>query len=100
MGVAVWVLGLGTVFSFNEGATTLFGLNFFELLDYLTANIMLPLGGLFIALFAGRVMLKQHSEAELALENPQHYVVWKFLVSYIAPAAVFIVFLNVLGVFG
>ncbi|MCF7970437.1 MAG: sodium-dependent transporter [Methylococcaceae bacterium] len=90
MGFLTWVLGLGTVFSGS----------FFEKMDYLTANLMLPLGGLFIALFAGHVMLQKHTQAELALDNETEYVVWKFLVSYIAPAAVFLVFLHVLGVFG
>lgn len=90
LGIVTWALGLGTVFS----------VNFFETLDYLTANLMLPLGGFFIALFAGRVMLQKHTQAELALTNETEYAVWKFLVSYVAPAAVFLVFLHVLGVFG
>jgi len=101
MGFVTWLLGMGTVFSFNVWSNvTLFGANFFEVLDYLTANLMLPLGGLFIALFAGRVMLVKDSKEELDIENDALYDVWKFLVSYVAPAAVFIVFLNVLGVFG
>lgn len=45
-GVATWTLGLGSVFSFNLISDfTLFDKTFFDLLDYLTANIMLPLGG-------------------------------------------------------
>jgi NSS family neurotransmitter:Na+ symporter len=101
LGVITWLLGMGTVLSFNEWSNvTLFGANFFEVLDYLTANIMLPLGGFFIAIFAGRVMLNRHAQEELAIENNTLFSIWKFLVSYVAPAAVFIVFLNVLGVFG
>ncbi|WP_428354106.1 sodium-dependent transporter [Methyloprofundus sp.] len=101
MGFVTWLLGLGTVFSFNSWSdNTLFGATFFEALDYLTANIMLPLGGFFIAVFAGRIMLEKHSKEELNLENEQQYSIWKFLVSYVAPAAVFLVFLHVLGVFG
>ncbi|SHE22327.1 sodium-dependent transporter [methanotrophic endosymbiont of Bathymodiolus puteoserpentis (Logatchev)] len=90
MGVGTWALGLGTVFSES----------FFEKIDYLTANLMLPLGGLGIALFAGRVMLQKHTQAELALDNEIEYTAWKFLVSYVTPVAVFLVFLHVLGVFG
>lgn len=101
MGFVTWLLGIGTVLSFNEwSGFTLFGATFFESLDYLTANIMLPLGGLFIAVFAGKIMLKEHSKEELNLGSDILFSVWKFLVTYIAPAAVFIVFLNVLGVFG
>jgi len=100
MGFMTWLFGMGTVFSFNKWSdVTLFGANFFEILDYLTANLMLPLGGLFIALFAGRVMLPKDSKDELNLSNDSLFMIWRFLVSYVAPAAVFIVFLNVLGVF-
>lgn len=90
MGVATWALGLATVFSES----------FFEKIDYLTANLMLPLGGLCIALFAGHVMLQKHTQSELALDNETEYTVWKFLISYVAPVAVVLVFLHVLGVFG
>jgi len=96
LGLATWVLGLATVFSFQEGSS----FNFFETLDYFTANLMLPIGGLCIAIFAGRVMKSTDSKEELALGNDQLFDIWKFLVSYIAPAAIFLVCLNVLGVFG
>jgi len=101
MGLATWVLGLGTVFSFNIGAdVSFFGTTFFGFLDYLTANLLLPLGGFCIAIFAGRVMKQEHSKQELDLGDDQLFNIWLFLVSYIAPAAVFLVFLHVLGVFG
>lgn len=101
MGGFTWTLGLGTVFSFNSwSGFTLFGATIFEALDYLTANLMLPLGGFFIAVFAGRIMLEKHSKEELDLGNDDLYAIWKFLVSYVAPAAVFIVFLHVLAYLG
>ncbi len=100
-GLITWVLGLGTVFSFNMwSGFTLFDKTVFNLLDYLTANLMLPLGGFFIAVFAGWVMQPQHSEQELEMQalHVQAYPVWRVLVRYIAPAAVFLVFLHVLGI--
>lgn len=97
-GVACWALGLGTAFSFNIWAdVTLFGKNFFELVDVLTAQILLPVGGVLIAVFAGWVMKKEHSEAELALEDPRHYQAWTILVRYVAPIGVGLVFLDALG---
>ncbi|MCK4587213.1 MAG: sodium-dependent transporter, partial [Gammaproteobacteria bacterium] len=67
-GVATWLAGLGTVFSFNIWAeATLWGKTVFDLLDYLTSNIMLPLGGLFIAVFAGWVMKSSSTADELSL---------------------------------
>ena len=98
-GLLAWFLGLGTVFSFNAWANfKLFGQTIFELLDYLTANLMLPIGGFCIAIFAGWIMKQDHSRHELELPDDRYYQVWKFLVSYVAPAAVFFVFLNVVGV--
>ena len=97
-GAAAWLLGLGTVLSFNHWSEVkLFGHTFFELLDYLTANIMLPVGGFFVAIFAGWVMLREHSESELEM-SPMFYEIWRILVRYVAPAAVFVVFLSVVGV--
>jgi neurotransmitter:Na+ symporter, NSS family len=99
-GLLAWTLGLGTVFSFNAWKNIkLFDRTFFELTDYLTANLMLPIGGFCIAVFAGWIMQKEHSKAELDLPGEHlSYQVWKFLVCYVAPAAVFLVFLNVVGV--
>ncbi len=98
-GLITWVVGLGTVFSFNIGSEfKIFGKTIFDLLDYLTANLMLPIGGFCIAVFAGWIMNKADSQQELELENPWHYQIWKFLVCYVSPAAVFVVFLNVIGI--
>lgn len=100
-GFATWLLGLLTVFSYNIGENwLLFGKNMFELLDYLTANIMLPLGGLLIALFAGWSMKKSSTREELAIQFPVFYYLWRVLIRYITPVAVVIVFLNVIGVIG
>ena len=99
-GLACWALGLGTAFSFNVWADwKLFGKNFFELVDLLTAEIMLPVGGVLIAVFAGWVMRREHSEAELALADPRHYLAWRVLVRYVAPVGVALVFLDAMGLF-
>ncbi len=98
-GLATWLLGLGTVFSFNVWSNfKFFDRTIFQLLDYLTANLMLPIGGFCIAIFAGWIMKRQHSEQELDMPNAAGYQVWKILISYVAPSAVFFVFLHVIGV--
>ena len=76
----------------------IFDRSIFQLLDYLTANLMLPIGGFCIAIFAGWIMNSKHAEAELDMPTPLGYQVWKILISYVAPAAVFFVFLHVIGV--
>ena len=100
-GFGIWLLGLLTVFSFNIGENwLLFGKTMFELLDYLTANILLPIGGLFIAIFAGWAVSKNNSEEELVIRVPFFYFVWRLLIRYITPLAIIIVFLNVIGFLG
>ncbi|MBL4712758.1 MAG: sodium-dependent transporter [Gammaproteobacteria bacterium] len=103
IGFFTWFVGLGTVFSFNiwkdKTLTIPFlfeKLTFFDTLDYLTANIMLPLGGLFIAIFAAWVMREQSTREELAT-FPIIYKLWRVLVRYITPLAVMVVFLKAVG---
>ena len=98
-GVATWLVGLGTVFSFNIWAeATLWGKTVFDLLDYLTSNIMLPLGGLFIAVFAAWIMKSSSTADELALgQNGTAFQLWRFLVRFVTPIAVIVVFLRAIG---
>ena len=97
MGVITWLVGIGTLLSFNEwSAIKLFDRTFFDWMDYLTANIMLPLGGVLIAIFAGWIMARQHSQQELGLTNGK-YRLWSVLVRYVAIISVFIVMLKVTG---
>jgi NSS family neurotransmitter:Na+ symporter len=69
----------------------------FELLDYLTANLMLPLGGLLIAIFAGWAMSKSNTQQELEIKSPIIYQFWYVLIRYITPTAIIIVFLKAIG---
>jgi len=106
VGLAIWTLGIATIMSFSSWA---FEFNFlgtvkqngiFDLLDILTANIMLPLGGMLIAIFAGWMMKVKHSKDELAIGNETGYQIWLFLIKFVAPVLVFIVILNLFGVIG
>jgi NSS family neurotransmitter:Na+ symporter len=98
-GSITWLLGFGTIFSFNVWSEfKIFDRTIFQLLDYLTANLMLPIGGFCIAVFAGWVMKQQHTEHELDMPNALSYQAWQILIRYVAPAAVFLVFLHVVGV--
>ena len=98
-GLVAWLLGFGTIFSFNIWSEfKIFDRTIFQLLDYLTANLMLPIGGFFIAVFAGWIMAQQHSEQELQMPDALSYQVWRFLVRYVSPAAVFFIFLHVIGI--
>ncbi len=99
LGVAIWLAGFGTVFSYNllsKDNFSLFGKTIFENLDYLTSNIMLPVGGLFIAIFAGWVMSRKSSSEELGGEH-MGYKLWRFSVRYLAPIAITFVILDAVG---
>ena len=104
-GIATWGFGLLTILSFNNWSE-FYPLSFipvfetstiFDLLDYLTANLMLPLGGLCIALFSVWIMRRDDSVQELDMGDSAAYGLWHFLVCYVTPVAVVIVFLNVTG---
>jgi len=98
IGLAVWLLGIAVVLSFNEwkAIKIVFGLNIFETLDKLTSTILLPLGGLLMAIFAGYFMNKNHVQEELDL-NDQYFKLWRFTNNYIAPIAIGAVFLYLFG---
>lgn len=101
-GLFIWALGILSVLSFNLWAEVkpIAGKTFFDLFDYLTSNIMLPLGGLFIALFAAWMMSKKARCDELDSNDTDiSYRTWLFLVRYVTPIGVILVFLNAIGIF-
>jgi NSS family neurotransmitter:Na+ symporter len=99
LGIAVWLLGVAVVLSFNEwkDISIVFNLNIFDTLDKLTSTILLPLGGLLMAIFAGYAMNKSHVQDELNLNN-HLFRLWRVTNNLIAPIAIFGVFLYLFGV--
>lgn len=102
--VSVGVLILGVLSSLSFGVLkdfTIGGLVFFDALDYLTAKIMLPLGGMMTCLFVGLRVDKKILKAELTNEGTitfRLFSVYAFFMKFIAPFAIGIVFLNELGI--
>ncbi len=97
VGGSIWTMGIATVLSFNVLAefTFLKG-TLFDNLDHLTINIMLPLGGLFIVLFAGWVMCRNSTADELGGVDLA-YKLWRVFARYLAPVGILFVFLQVSG---
>ena len=94
-----WLIGLGTVFSFNIWQDYRFaGKTIFGCLDFLTANLMLPLGGFLMAIFVAWIMRDEHVRDEMALQNAAFYRCWKILLRYFSPLAIVFIFLRVVGV--
>jgi NSS family neurotransmitter:Na+ symporter len=98
LGLAVWLLGITVVLSFNDWqhVKIVFGLNIFETLDKLTSTILLPLGGLLMAIFAGYFMKRDHVQDELNLDN-RGFKLWRITNNYISPIAIIAVFLYLFG---
>ncbi|RMF96796.1 MAG: sodium-dependent transporter [Gammaproteobacteria bacterium] len=99
-GTGVWLLGWLTIVSFNVAADVkLLRGTFFDNIDFLTSNIMLPLGGFFVTVFAGWVMCANSSADELDPSAGIVYRTWRLLARYVVPVAVTLVFLNAIGLF-
>jgi NSS family neurotransmitter:Na+ symporter len=94
IGGLIWVLGFASVLSFNvlSEATFLAG-TLFDNIDYLTSNIMLPLGGLLITIFAGWVMCRNSTADELGSSGGL-YKAWRLLARFIAPIGILFVLIN------
>ena len=73
------------------------GFTFFDFLDFLTANIMLPISGLLIALFVGYAMNKELVNAEMEGTSPGVMQLWRLTLRYVAPLAIGAVF--VMGIY-
>ncbi len=99
------IFGLPSAFSYNLLAkVSFFGLNFFDFVDFVAANILLPVGGFFIAVFVAyfwgfkKALPELKSGAEKLFEKYYWTIsVWKILVKYFAPVLIFLVFLNSIG---
>ncbi len=93
VGVFAWSIGIGSLLSFNLWKDVKFFHTYtvFDLATNIPTNIILPIGGLGFALFAGWVMKKSATRSEL---NSKLYPAWRFLIRYIAPAGIFIVFIT------
>lgn len=105
---AAWVVStgaiiLGVLSSLSFGVLkdfTIGGMIFFDFLDYLTAKIMLPLGGMLICIFAGTRVERKVIKAELTNEGtiPFYFFnTYAFFMKYVAPIAIGIIFLHELG---
>jgi NSS family neurotransmitter:Na+ symporter len=94
IGGLIWFIGFGSVLSFNVLADiTFLAGTIFDNVDYLTSNIMLPLGGLLITVFAGWVMCWNSTADELGSSGAL-YKTWRLLARFIAPIGILFVLIN------
>ncbi len=100
--IAITVIGIPCSLSMGPMAgVEFFGKTVFDLLDFASANILLPLGGLFISAFVGWYLGYEKTFAEVSNEGKLtvgYMPVYLFLAKFIAPIAIALVFLNGLGI--
>ena len=105
LSATIFILGIPSALSFGElSHFKLFGLNWFDTMDYLSANILLPFGGMLVAIFIGWYLSKNEVMGELfhgvrdTVFNKNVSKVWYFLVKFVAPILILLVFLSSIGV--
>ena len=100
IGLTCWVLGIGTVLSFNlwDDFHIVQSMTIFDFLDYISQKILLPFGGFLIALYVAYKLPVQVVVENLGLKK-KHIRFWKALVGGIAPFSVVIIFVHSLGLF-
>ncbi len=101
----IFILGIPSALSFGEwSGFTIFGLTVFGIMDYLSANILMPLGGMLVAVFVGWYMTRKEVMGELFhgirdnKSNVRISNIWYFLVKFVAPILILFVFLSAIGV--
>lgn len=98
VGITAWILGLASLLSFNlwQNLKIAQKWNVFGAITDLSTNILLPLGGLGFALFAGWIMTTKITKQELNFSKSWLYYVWLFLIRFITPIGIIIIILDTL----
>lgn len=101
LGSICWVLGLGTVFSFNIWSEFYVFSSFtiFDLLDSVSQRILLPFGGLLIALYVAYKLPKDLFLKTLNIKNKFYFYTLKVFIGFVAPLGILFIFLNSFGLF-
>jgi NSS family neurotransmitter:Na+ symporter len=101
MGFFFWFFGIFAILSNIDGTKeflTWGSKSFFDWVDYVTAAIMLPLGGLVMAIFVGFIMEKSKVESVLRPQLKWAFDAWYFSLRFITPIAMFVVILSLVGI--
>lgn len=83
------------------GNVQIFGMSIFETFDYLCSNILLPLGGILICIFAGWYLDKAVLQSEISnngMLKIQFFKLYTFILKYIAPVCILLILLNAVGI--
>lgn len=100
-GLAIWAVGLPSLLSFSilkdfhplQALHGFAGKNFFDLLDFAIANLLLPLNALLIALLVGWAVRKSTTD-EHVIASAAFIAVWRFVLRFIVPTAIVVLFVS------
>ena len=94
LGLIIWIAGIGSVLSLNDWESVFFlgERNFMDSIIYLTFNILLPLGGMLVEIFAGWFFKTQLAMEELSSSHKNIFRTWRFFIKFISPVLVASVF--------
>ena len=99
--VMISVLGVFCTLSFGVmSEVSILGMVFFDLMDFTASNLLLPLGGFFIVMFVGWYLGWGPTRREISNEGEMklgYFPVFMFLVKFVAPFAITMVFIYGLG---
>ena len=89
---ALCSLSLGILPGMNFG-----GVSFFDLMDFISSNLFLPIGGFFITIYVGWALKKRITVKELTSDGSIKFTglrIFYFLMRYIVPVAILMVFIS------
>ncbi|MCM3595860.1 sodium-dependent transporter [Metabacillus idriensis] len=102
IGLIIFAVGVPSALSFGIWSdVSIFGKSIFDAADYLVSNILMPVGALLISIFVPLKIKKSMLYSELSNGSSLSkglFNTWFFLMRYVAPIAIFLVLLDVLGV--
>ncbi len=99
-GFTIWIFALGSVLSFSTIADVkpleFLGIerNFFGIIDYTVANLLLPIHALLIAAFSGWVIKNSLMKEQFSQDSSSWHIYWRFTNKFIAPIAIGIVLID------
>lgn len=96
IGIVVYILGITCILSSNENTSfELFGKSFFDILDFLASNIIMPFGGIAAAIFVGFILKKEGLKILFApYMSGIFFEIWYFFLRFIVPLIIIIIAIN------
>ncbi|HNV93459.1 MAG: Sodium:neurotransmitter symporter family protein [Candidatus Methanofastidiosum methylothiophilum] len=99
IGGVIFLLGVPSALSQGAVSLNILGMSFLDLLDFISNNILLTVGGLLISLFVGWV-IPDIAKKETTSHGPFAFqTIWLWICRVVAPVAIFIIILGGFGLF-